>query len=102
MWTNECCVCGKNYEVCVSCQNIKNLNPWRTICDTEEHYQVYVVVKDYNTKKITANDAKTMLENVNFDVNTISEYKDNVQKSLREIFRTRVNKKSEHKITENE
>ena len=102
MWKNQCCVCGKEYEVCTSCQNIKNLNPWRTICDTEEHYQVYVVVKDYNTKKITANDAKTMLENVNFDVNTISEYKDNVQKSLREIFRTRVNKKSEHKTTENE
>lgn len=102
MWNNECCVCGKEYEVCVSCQNIKNLNPWRTICDTKEHYQVYIVVKDYKAKKITANEAKAMLENVNFDVHTISEYKDNVQKSLREIFRTRANKKSEHKTTEND
>lgn len=102
MWKNQCCVCGKEYEVCTSCQNIQNINPWRTICDTKEHYQVYVVVKDYNTKNITSAKAKEMLENINFDVNSISEYKANVQKSLKEIFHIRSVKKTEKKTIKKE
>lgn len=94
MWTNICNVCGKKYEVCSVCANIKTLNPWRTICDTKEHYQVYIVVKDYNTKIISKSTAKEMLENINFDINTIDEYKKNVQKSLREIFQAQEHKKT--------
>ena len=102
MWKNQCCVCGKEYEVCTSCQNIQNINPWRAICDTKEHYQVYVVIKDYNLKNITSAEAKKMLENINFDVKSISEYKANVQKSLKEIFYTRSIKKIDKNTTENE
>lgn len=43
-----CRVCGKEYEVCLSCE--KN-GSWRALTDTADHYYILTVLMDYKSKR---------------------------------------------------
>lgn len=58
----KCAVCGSEYPVCRTCEEIKTFKPWRTIVDTAEHYKIHIVLTDYTNKHITKEEARDMLQ----------------------------------------
>lgn len=62
-----CSICGNPYYVCMSCKDAMAVHPWKAFCDTTSHYQVFQVVKGYNTNVYTKDEAKDKLKNINLD-----------------------------------
>lgn len=70
-----CVICGKGYHMCLSCRDSISLAPWKAHTDTSEHYKVYQIIRGYNTKKYTKEEAKAKLKNVDLsDMNTFREH----------------------------
>lgn len=66
-----CSICGNPYYLCMSCKDAMSAHPWKAFCDTAPHYQVFQIVKGYNTNVYTKDEAKYKLKNVNLgDMNT--------------------------------
>lgn len=63
----KCIVCGKEYNVCLSCKEVKTLSPWKEICDTSECYKVFMIASEFNNKLITKDDAKRKLSKVDYN-----------------------------------
>ena len=76
-----CEVCGREYEVCVSCEK---LHSWRAVADTLEHYYILTVLMDYMTKGDAA-EALASLRRWNIDVADREGYAPHIQKLLAEI-----------------
>ncbi len=95
-----CIICGKGYHACDSCDSVKSFTPWRALADTADHYKIYLVIKQYNSKMITKNEAKTILENV--DLTGMDSFKDSVKDILNEIFKenSSVRKSNKKKVVE--
>lgn len=92
-----CIICGKGYHACDACDEVKTFTPWRRLVDSPEHYQVYLIVRDYGAKLISKAEAKNMLNNT--DISDMSSFKDGVRNILTEILREdpvskRVNKRA--------
>lgn len=66
MAENWCRICGKKYKVCDRCDTARNRTPWRVIADTAEHYQIWIVIRQYKQNLITKQKAKEMLSNIPF------------------------------------
>ena len=43
-YTHHCIVCGKGYKFCDSCRSVRGYTPWKTIADTSECYQLFLVI----------------------------------------------------------
>lgn len=56
-----CIVCGAGYHACDSC---KETNGYRTVADTPEHYQLYLLVCDYRDGKINKEQMQIELKRV--------------------------------------
>lgn len=82
---HECIVCGVKYHHCDSCANMRSFTPWRVICDTELHYQIYMVIIGYRDNLITKEKAKDELNNIDITINDISNFKDSIQVFLKDI-----------------
>ena len=95
-----CIICGKGYHACDSCDSVRSFTPWRALADTVEHYQIYMVIKQYNSKLITKSEAKAML--INIDLTEINSFKDSVKTILKEILKedAPARKSSKKKIIE--
>lgn len=91
-----CIICGKGYHACDACDKVRTFTPWRKLADTPEHYQIYLVLKQYKNKVISKAEAKTMLNNIGLA--DMDSFKDGVNKLIAEIFRDDVaNKKTNRK-----
>lgn len=66
MAENWCRICGKKYKVCDRCETARNRTPWRVITDTAEHYQIWIIIRQYKQNLITKEEAKEMLSNIPF------------------------------------
>ena len=64
---SACGICGKSYKVCKTCRDTKMWYSWRTVCDTPEHYAIFLVLNAYTNKEITKDDAKARLEKMNLE-----------------------------------
>lgn len=80
-----CVVCGKGYHACDTCREIKSFAPWRTLTDTSEHYRVFLILKQFNNKLISKNEAREMLSNV--DLTGREDFKESAKNVLDEIFK---------------
>lgn len=58
----KCAICGNDYPVCRTCEEVISFKPWRTIVDTVEHYKIHIVLNDYTNKHITKEEAREMLQ----------------------------------------
>lgn len=83
-----CCVCGSEYEVCHFCPEVANFTPWRRICDTTQHYQIYLVLSEYSGKVLSRTDARKQLERLNVNVNNCKTFRPSVYAAIKEIFET--------------
>lgn len=80
-----CVVCGKGYEACDACAEIKTYNPWRTITDTIEHFKIYNILCDYRDGRITKDVAKEQLKHV--DISDWENFKEGTRDLIAEILK---------------
>lgn len=81
-----CIVCGKKYHLCIACERNKaTWKPWKTIVDSENCYNIYKVVNDYNFNKITKNEARALLEKL--DLTEMHTFKEHIRQKINEIMR---------------
>lgn len=59
---HQCIICGTSYHACDSCRQIKTYTPWRMLCDTFEHYQVYLVIREWQEGLIKKDEAQRKLK----------------------------------------
>lgn len=44
-YSHQCITCGKGYNSCDSCRNVKSFTPWRTIACSGECFQLYMLIR---------------------------------------------------------
>lgn len=83
-----CIICGKKYHLCIACERTKSTwRNWKIIADSENCYEVYKIVNDYNFNKISKDEAKSLLEKC--DLAELETFKDNVKNVIKEIMETK-------------
>lgn len=81
-----CIVCGKKYHLCIACERNKaTWRPWKVIVDSENCYNIYKVVNDYNFSKITKNEARTLLEKLN--LTEVHTFREHIRQKIYEIMK---------------
>ena len=69
-----CRCCGKEYQVCPTCAEVKVYKPWRIICDTAVHYQVWLIASNFRKGIIDKATAKEQLAGVKLDEGEIATF----------------------------
>lgn len=77
-----CIVCGNEYDTC-ACKSDERIGSWKKVCDTDNHYQIYLVINDYCYGNITKTKAKSMLGKL--DVTGWEDFIPSVSKVIGEI-----------------
>lgn len=87
-----CSVCGNKYHVCQICEQRKGQwESWKLITDTSEHYQIFVILRDYDSKRITKGQAKELLSS--YDLSQKETWNPSIKKILNKIFAEQKKKK---------
>lgn len=94
----KCIVCGKEYRGCRTCQDRIEYNPWRAVCDTPLHYQVYSVIQQIQGGVITNTEAIEILSHLNVSESMIEDFLPNVKSFLEPLFIEKTSKKSKNTI----
>lgn len=56
-----CKICGESYYACDNCPEVKDFAPWRVLCDTQEHYRVFLILNMFKNEIISKVEAKEQL-----------------------------------------
>lgn len=80
-----CIICGKGYYACDACSRIKNFTPWRTLADSAPHFQIYMIIRDYNNKKLSRQEARDAL--LKTDLSDMDSFKESARTALSEILK---------------
>jgi hypothetical protein len=92
-----CIVCGKKYHLCIACERSKaTWKTWKMIADTENCYEIYKVLNDYNFNKISKEEARNLLEKL--DLKNVDTFKENVKSKIKEIMKRKKTSKVEKTI----
>lgn len=75
-----CILCQKEYETC-NCGS--DNHTWKVLCDTSNHYQIHLVLSDYNHKNIDAKQALYMLNKL--DISGYENWNNDAKKMIEEI-----------------
>ena len=78
-----CAICGKGYHLCMSCNDMISLTPWKKHTDTSEHYKIYQIIHGYSTKVYTKAEAKVKLKKV--DLSDFDTLRDNIKAVITDI-----------------
>jgi uncharacterized CHY-type Zn-finger protein len=81
----KCSICGKDYYMCLSCKDTMSAHPWKMFCDTSNHYQVFQVIRGYNTNVYTKDEARIKLKNINLE--DIEDFKPNIKEIIEYIIK---------------
>lgn len=98
--TATCAICGREYNVCLSCKNQDAIKPWRNIADTANCYKVFLAISQYNNGYLSKDDAKKQLAQLSFDKKSLST---SIQAKIDEIMGSSVKRtgtKKQQKQTE--
>ena len=77
-----CTVCNKGYHSCDLCKDVQEYQPWRSICCTQRHYQVYIAISSLRGGIMTPNEVKEYLERVGVTLDEIKTFIPAVQEIL--------------------
>lgn len=77
-----CPICNTHYHVCKSCGD---RGTWKSVCDTPQHYQVYMTLIQYTRNEISKKEAKGYLANIGITAEEASVFKPEVQNLIKEI-----------------
>lgn len=89
MAKSTCFLCGKEYDVCKFCANTKKYTPWRIMCDTADHFKIYMIVRSLSDEVITASEAREQLDNAGLKAEDIKEFIPSVQETLAPLYETK-------------
>lgn len=81
-----CIICGTEYEVCRNCPDTTLNTPWRKLCDTPVHYQVYLIIQDIQGGRLTGDEAKQCLDRIGITQNDLVNMLPSVQSILNPVF----------------
>lgn len=79
----KCSICGRDYYMCLSCKDKMSAHPWKVFCDTPAHYQVFQVIRGFNTNVYTKDEARIKLKNINLE--DIEDFKPNIKEIVKSI-----------------
>lgn len=80
---NKCAICGTEYSYCPNCAGS---HAWRFYTDTHEHYQIYMIIKQYSSGIFDKNEARIAFNNIGItDTSNLNGLKDNIVKVIQEI-----------------
>ena len=74
-----CRICGTEYHRC----NCRSEESWRKVTDTPEHYQLFIVIRDYVNEVIDADKANGLLNKL--DLTNLDTFRPNVKEVVAEI-----------------
>lgn len=83
---HKCIVCGTAYHSCDSCQQIKTYTPWRTLCDSWEHYRIYLLIRTFQEGLDTTENIQSQLKKLGVTRATYVNWPDGTKKLLNQIF----------------
>ena len=82
----KCMICGAVYNYCPACSGT---HAWKFYTDTHEHYQIYMILEQYNTKLYSKDDARIAFANIGItELTDLSNLKPNIAKQIKEIIKT--------------
>lgn len=92
---NKCAICGAEYSYCPNCAGS---HAWRFYTDTHEHYQIYMIIKQYRSGVFDKDAARIAFHNIGItDVSSLSGLKENIIKVSKEILTAENDEKGSYK-----
>lgn len=90
-----CSICGKQYDLCLSCRKELSIKPWKEVADTENCYKLYMCLLQFNNGHLSKDEAKKQVEKINYNPEDL---RDSVRENLNKILSSpKVVKKSTEK-----
>lgn len=74
---STCAICGKEYELCYSCNKKDPSLLWKMHCDTPNHYKIFQVINGYTAGVYSKAEAAKKLKNI--DLSDIDSLRDNIK-----------------------
>lgn len=81
----KCSICDNDYYLCLSCKDALSLHPWRVHTCSASHYQIYQIIRGFNTNMYTKDEARTKLKNVNLD--DMNSFRPHIKKIVKDILK---------------
>ncbi|MCJ7836030.1 hypothetical protein MUB23_11620 [Cuneatibacter sp. NSJ-177] len=79
---HRCLICGRRYHTCDDCLKKHSFTPWRSITDTKEHYQLFLLLCDYRDGYLSRKAAREKLSRIDF---SLDECREGVRQQLMKI-----------------
>ena len=80
-----CSICGSPYHLCLSCKDSMKLHPWKIHCCSSECYKTFQIVKGFNNKVYTKEEAKDKFKNV--DLSNLENFVPHIKKIVKDILK---------------
>lgn len=80
-----CSICGNPYHLCISCKDSMKLHPWKIHCCSSECYKTFQIVKGFNNKVYTKEEAKDKFKNV--DLKNLKNFVPHIKKIVEDILK---------------
>lgn len=82
-----CPICGTKFDGCRTCHQ-KDIASWKTLTDTENHFNIFVILHKYNVlKSITKEQCKELL--LECDITGYKEFPKHIMESIKDIIDTK-------------
>lgn len=79
----KCLICGEKYNYCPSCSGT---HAWKFYTDTHEHYQIYMIIEQYNSKLYSKDDTRIAFENIGITADSdLSNLKPSIAEQIKNI-----------------
>ncbi|MGF6375116.1 hypothetical protein M2140_000150 [Clostridiales Family XIII bacterium PM5-7] len=99
---HKCVICGTMYHSCDNCQQIKTYTPWRSLCDTFDHYQVWLSIRSYQDGLDSLEETIANLERAGVNKKSYADWPQGVKDILDGIFAQATQKKPARKTEKTE
>ena len=92
----KCLICGEKYNYCPSCAGT---HAWKFYTDTHEHYQIYMIIDQYNSKLYSKDDARIAFENIGITADSdLSNLKPSIAEQIKDIVAVETSKEDKATI----
>lgn len=84
--THKCIICGTRYHSCDTCDRIRTYTPWRSICDSFEHYKIYLALRAYEEGIADKDETRSVLEDLGVKKGAYDNWNSSSKNKLDAIF----------------
>ena len=77
-----CVICNAGYHSCDLCKENMQYVPWRALCDTQQHYQIFLIISSLRGKVMNDDEAREALERLKVTEKEIKTFLPAVQELL--------------------